>query len=48
MNGDLEAEPIINDLLVQLISLAVVSKSQKENIGEKSFVLISRSMWPAL
>lgn len=32
-----EVEPIINDLLVQLISLAVVNKSQKENIGEKSF-----------
>lgn len=39
MNGELEVEPIINDLLVQLISLAVVSKSQKE----KSFVLITRS-----
>lgn len=43
-----EVETIINDLLVQLISLAVVNKSQKENIGEKSFVLITRSMWPTL
>lgn len=43
-----EVERIINDLLVQLISLAVVNKSQKENIGEKSFCFNYQKYWPTL
>ena len=39
VNGDLEVEPIFNDLLVRLISLAIVSKTQKKNIGANNLGL---------
>lgn len=41
---ELEVEPVFDDLLVHLISLAIVDKSQKENIGEKHLVLNTRLM----
>lgn len=43
-DGELAVEPIFDDLLVHLISLATANKSQKENIGEKSLVLNTRIM----
>lgn len=44
VDGELEIEPIFDDLLVHLIGLAIANKSQKESIGKKSLALNTRIM----